>query len=115
VTISLPICHSGGVVADQACLDLFLARLAVLRAAAYQDDVAADVLAQQLVRFQQVVLVVLLEHAHARRLGQRTKMDGRRVDRRGDVHEPQIEAAARQSELADVAHQRDIGVVDGDG
>src|SRR5713226_9693150 len=41
-------------------------------------------------------------------------MHGRGVHRRGNVHEFQPERAAGQHELANVAHQRDIGVVDRD-
>src|SRR5580693_2613772 len=42
-------------------------------------------------------------------------MDCRGIDRRGDVHEFQAEGAGGKGELADVANQGDIGVVDGDG
>ena len=107
--------HRRVVVAEEARLHFLLARLAVLRAPAHQDDVAADVLAQQLVGLEQVVLVVLLEHVHARRLGERPEVHRRRIHRRRDVHEPQVEAAARQLQIADVAHERDVGVVHGDG
>ena len=69
-------------------------RRAVLGARPHQRDVAADVFLQQLVGIEQVVLVVLLEDVDARRLGQRAEVDRRGVHRRGDVHEPQIEAAA---------------------
>jgi hypothetical protein len=37
------------------------------------------------------------------------------VDRRGNVHELQIEIARRQHQPAHVAHERDIRVVDGHG
>jgi hypothetical protein len=103
------------VVAEKTRLHLFLARLPVLRSPPHQRDVAADVLAQQLLRFEQVVLVILLEDADARWLGQRAEVNGRRIHGGRDVHEAQIEAAARQLQLAHVAHQRDVGVVNRDG
>ena len=64
---------------------------------------------------EQVVLVVLLEDVDARRLGQRAEVNRGGVDRRGDVHEPQVERAARQLHVADVAHERQVRVVDGQG
>ncbi len=103
------------VVAQQPRGDVLLARLVVGPPRAHERDIAADVLAQQLVRLEQVVLVVLLEHAHARRLGQRAEMHGRRIDRRGDVHEVQVGRPAPDLQIADVANERDVGVVDGDG
>ena len=63
---------------------------------AHERDVAADILAQQLVGLEQVVLVVLLEHADARRLGQRSEVHRRRIDGRGNVHELEVEVAGRQ-------------------
>ena len=78
------------VVAEQPRLHFFLARRSALLPRAHERDVAADVLAQQLVGLEQVVLVVLLEDADARRLGERAEVHGRRIHRRGDVHEVQI-------------------------
>jgi hypothetical protein len=103
------------VVAEKTRLHLFLARLPVLRSPPHQRDVAADVLAQQLLRFEQVVLVILLEDADARWLGQRAEVNGRGIDGGRNVHEAQIEAAARQLQLAHVPHQGDVGVVNRDG
>ena len=40
-------------------------------------------------------------------------MDRGRIDRRGNVHESQIEAAARKLDVADVAHEGNVGIVDG--
>ena len=115
VTISLPIFQTGCVVvAEEQRLHFFLPRRAVLRAVAHQRHLAADVLAQQLVGLEQVVFVVLLEHADLRRLGERSEVHRRRIDRGGDVHEAQVAGAARQLQVADVAHQRDVGVVDGE-
>ena len=54
-----------------------------------------DVLAQQLVGLEQVVLVVLLEHAQARRIGQRAEVHGGRVHGRGDVDKLQVGSRRR--------------------
>ncbi len=42
-------------------------------------------------------------------------MDGRRVDRRGDVFEAQREDSRGEANLAYVAYQRDVRVVNRDG
>ena len=80
-----------------------------------QRDVAADVLPQQLVRLQQVVLVVLLEHADSVRFGERPEMHGGGIDRGRDVHELQVEGASWQLQRPDIAHESDVRVVDGEG
>ena len=49
------------VVAEELGLDLFLARRSVLLHRAHERDLAADILAQELVGLEQIVLVVLLE------------------------------------------------------
>ena len=103
------------VIAEQVRFDLQLACGPVLLHHSHEGHVAADVLPQQLVGLEQVVLVVLLEHADGRRLGQRAKVNGRRIDRGGDIHESQIRRAARQPQPAHVTNQRDVGVIDGDG
>src|SRR5580700_4154185 len=41
-------------------------------------------------------------------------MDRGGIYRGGDVHEFETEDAAGQSEIADVAHEGDVGIVDGD-
>ena len=69
---------------------------------------------QQLVRVEQIVLVILLENTQLGRLGERTEMHGRRIDGSGDVHEPQERIPGRQGKLAHVAHEREIRVVDGE-
>ena len=103
------------VVAEQTRLHFFFARRVPVLPRSDERDLAADVLAQQLLGLEQVVLVVLLEDADARRLGQRSEVHGRRIHGGGDVHEMQIGRAARDLEIADVANERDVGVVDGDG
>ena len=101
------------VVAEELGLHLFLTRRAVLLHRAHEGHFAADVLSEQLVGLEKIVLVVLLQHADAGRLGERSEVHGRRVHRRRDVHELQIEVAGRQHEPPDVAHERDVRVVDG--
>ena len=102
------------VIGEQARRHDLLFRRARLAARAHERHVAADVLLQQPLGAQQVVLVVLLEHPQLRRLAQRPEMHRRRVDRRGDIGQLQVERAGRQRELTHVAHERDIRVVDGD-
>ena len=87
----------------------------VLLPHAHERDVAADVLAEQLLGLEQVVLVVLLEDAQPRRLAERAEVDGGGIDGRRDVHEPQLGDAAREPQVASVANERDVGVVDRDG
>jgi hypothetical protein len=41
-------------------------------------------------------------------------MNGRGIDGGSDVHELEAESSAGESELADVADERDVGIVDGD-
>jgi hypothetical protein len=107
--------HRRCVVAKQRGLHFFLPGRSALLPVAHERDFAAHVLAQQLVRFEQVVLVVLFEHLDPCRVGERSKVNGCRVYRRGDVHEAQVAGAARELQVAHVAHQRDVGVVDREG
>ena len=102
------------VVAQQMRRHLFFPRRAVHLTRAHERDVASDVFAEQLFGLEEIVFVVLFEHAHARGLAERAEMHGRRIDRRGDVHEAQVEGAPRQLESAHVADEGNIGVVDGD-
>ncbi len=41
-------------------------------------------------------------------------MDGRRIDGGGDIHEFEAESAIGKREIADVANESNIGVVNGD-
>jgi hypothetical protein len=100
------------VVAEKPRFHFLLPRAAAVLHQAHERDVAADILPQQLVRLEQVVLVVLLEDVQARRFGQRSEVHGRRIHRGGDVHESQVEGAARQLQVANVAHEREVRVVD---
>ena len=64
--------------------------------------------------FEEVVFVILLDDAKLFRIVQRAEMDGGWVYGGGDVHEFQAKRAARKRELANIAHQGDVGVIDGD-
>src|SRR5271169_1598126 len=63
---------------------------------------------------EEVVFVVLLDDAELIGIGERTEMDRCRVHGSGDVHELEAERAARHSDIANVAHESDVGIVDGD-
>ncbi len=103
------------VVAEKPRRDRCFTRRTVLGPRANQRDIPADILFQELVGVEQVVFVVLFEHREAQRFRERANVNCRRVHRGGDVHEAEIDGSARQIDLPDVAHQGDIGVVDGDG
>ena len=107
--------HRRVVEREQQRAHFLLARRAVLLPRAHERDLAADVLPEQPLRVQQVVLIVLFQDAELARLAQRPDMHGRRVHRRRDVEQAEIERAARQRHLPHVADQRDVRVVDGDG
>jgi hypothetical protein len=107
--------HRRVVVTEQAGFHFFLAGRIAVAAHPDQRHLAADVLAQQLFGLEQVVFVVLLEDVDARRLGERSKVNGGRVDGGSDVHEVEIGRAAGHLNIADIANQRQVGVVNGDG
>ena len=104
--------HRRVVEGQQSPGDFLLTAGAVVHARADQRDVAADVLLQQALRVEQIELVVLLEDAEPRGLAQRAEVHRRRVHRRRDVEKPQVQDAIRQRDLAHVAHERDVRVVD---
>ncbi len=106
--------HRCVVEGQQARADFLLAAGPVVHARADERDVAADVLLQQPLRVEQVELVVLFEDAEPRWLAERAEVHRRRVHRRRDVEKAQVDDAAGQRHLPHVAHQRDVGVVDGD-
>ena len=68
---------------------------------------------KELRRLEQIVFIVLFDDAELIRLVQRAEMNRRGIHRGGDIHEFQAEGAARKREIADVANQGNIGVVDG--
>ena len=106
--------HRPFVEREQCGRHLFGAGRAVLGPPAHQPDFAADVFLQELHRVEEVVLIVLLEDAEPRGIGQRAQVHRGRVDGRGDVAHLEIEGAVRQRQLTNVADERDVGVVDRD-
>jgi hypothetical protein len=74
----------------------------------------ADVLLQQLLGREQVVLVVLLEHAQARAAAQRAHLHGLGLDRARDAGELELGPAARERQRAHLAHQAEAAGVDRD-
>ena len=82
---------------------------------AHERDFAADVFLEKLLRIEQIVFVILLDDVELRGVDERAEMNRGGIDGSGDVFEMQREQAGGEVDLADVAHERDIGVVDGDG
>jgi hypothetical protein len=78
----------------------------------HQRHVPPDVLAQQLVRLQEVVLVVLFDDVQALRLAEGSKVHRRRVDGGGDVHEAKVRGACRELHASHVANERKVRIVD---
>jgi hypothetical protein len=66
-------------------------------------------------RIEEIVLVVLLDDVELRGIDERAEMNCGGVDRGRDVFEVQRERAGGEMNLADVADQGDIRVVDRDG
>ena len=113
LAVNLP--HRRVVVAEQPRPHFFFLRHPVVLPPAHQRDVTADILAQQLLGFEQVVLVVLLEDPDPSGLRERPEMHGRGIHRGRDVLELEIGHAFGQLNRADVAHEREIRVIDRDG
>ncbi|MNT53141.1 hypothetical protein D3C72_1902160 [compost metagenome] len=74
-----------------------------------------DVLVEQLMRGQEVVLVVLFQHRELARRGERSQAHRGRVDARRHVREAQLPGAILQLDGAHLANQAEVLVVDGDG
>ena len=64
---------------------------------------------------EEIEFVVLLDDVELRGIDKRTEMNRGGIDRGGDVFEMKREQAGGEVDLADVANEGDIGVVDGDG
>src|SRR3984957_277649 len=73
-----------------------------------QGDFLADIFLQEFLGIEQIIFVVLLDHAQFGVVGQRTKVDRGRVDRRGHVFKAQREDSRGEAYLTDVADQCDI-------
>ena len=81
---------------------------------AHQRDFLADVLMQEFRGLEEVVFIVLFDDAEFFWIVQGTEMNRRGIDGCGDVHELQAKCSAGEGELPNVAHQRDVRVVNGD-
>ena len=81
---------------------------------ANQRHLLADVFVEKFCGLEQIVFVVLLDDAELVRVGERAEMHGSRIDGGGDVHELQAKRAGGKHEIADVANQRNVGVVNRD-
>jgi hypothetical protein len=65
-------------------------------------------------RVEQIVFVILLDDVELRWIGERTEVDSDGIDGRGDAFEAQGERAGAELDLANVAHEGGVGVVDGE-
>ncbi len=90
--------------------ELFPLRVGVLRE---EFHFLAHVLVQQLLRVQQVVLVVLLQDDQAAGIDQGLDMHARWDDLGSDSHELELALALGQLELPLVLHEAQVRVVDG--
>src|SRR5207237_1428226 len=63
---------------------------------------------------EEIVFVILLDDAKLFGIGERTEMHGGGIHGGGDVHEFQTKRAGGKREVADVADERDVGIVDRD-
>src|SRR5713226_4149653 len=81
---------------------------------AHKGDFLADVLVEELGGLEEVVFVVLLDDAEFLWVGEGAEMHGGRIYGGGDIHQFEAKGATGKRELADVAHEGNIGVVDGD-
>ena len=82
--------HRRAVIAEEPSLHGLLPRGAAVLQQPHERNVAAHVLVQQLLGLEQVVFVILLEHADARGLAERAEMHRRRIHRRRNVHEAKV-------------------------
>src|SRR5882724_9438496 len=81
----------------------------------HQCDFLSNVLVEQLLRREQIVLVVLLDYRQRVRRGERFDVNGGGVDLLGDASELERRFAFWESYVAAVAHKCNVDVVDGDG
>ena len=88
--------------------------LAILARRAHQRHFLAHVLVQQFRRLQQIVFIILFDHAQFVRLRQRPEMHRGRIHGSRNVRKFQAEHPARQRQLPHIPHQRDIRVINGD-
>ena len=82
---------------------------------AYERDFLADIFLEELLGIEEIEFVVLFDDIELRGIDERAEMNCGRIDGSGDVFEMKWEQAGGEVDLADVANESDIGVVDGDG
>ena len=87
----------------------------VFRDDADQRQFLADIFLQELLRAQQIVLVILFEHIEFLGSSQGNDVNCCRIHLRGNIHVAQVDGAVGQAHAADVAHQGDVGIINGDG
>ena len=106
--------HRPVVIRQQSSFHLFPLSLAILAKRAHQRHFLAHVLVQQFRRIQQIVFVVLLNHAQLVRLRQRPEMHRGGIHRSRNIRELQAERSTRQVQLPHIPHQRNVGVINRD-
>ena len=94
--------HRCVVITEQASRHLFFSRRVLAPPGPHERDVPADILPQELLGLEQVVLVVLFENPDTRRVAQRPEVNGRRIDRRSDVHVVKVGYSASELEIANL-------------
>ena len=102
------------VVGEKRGFDFFVLRGAAVLIRADEGDFAADVFVEELGGLEEIVFVILLEDAELIGIGERAEVNGGGIDGGGDVHEFEAEGPVGESEIADVADESDVGIVDGD-
>ena len=80
----------------------------ILFLAAYESHLAAHVFLKQLRWIEEVVFVVLFDNSKLGRLGERTEMNGLRIDRSRNIFELQREVPGRKRYLPHIPHQRHV-------
>ncbi len=69
---------------------------------------------EELGGFEEIVFVILFDDTELIGFGERAEMDRCRIYRGGNIHKLKAECAAGQREIAHVADESDVGIVDGD-
>ena len=112
MTISLPIFQTGPPLFASSSALVSTQRVEpALVSGRDQGDFAADIFLQQLLRVEQIVFVVLLDDAELVGAVSERKCTVVGIDGRGHAFKSQRENAGLQVDLADVANQGEIAVV----
>src|SRR5207249_3590906 len=99
---------------QQGGFDLLVLGGAAFLIGADQRDFLTHVFVQEFRGLEEIVFVILLDDAKLFGIGERTEMHGGGIHGGGDVHEFQTKRAGGKREVADVADERDVGIVDRD-